>query len=555
MCFSARLLAVAVLVNLSLAASLCAQSTAKQPVKTPTGSVSGRVTIKERGAAGVTVGLRKTEITMPFDQPTQRATTDQEGFYRITNVPAGNYEVIPSAPAYVMADGISRTKSVLVGEDENVESINFSLIRGGVITGRVNDADGRPVIQQQVSIYQYNAFDQVTPQRPAFAIAYAQTDDRGIYRVFGLNVGKYKVAAGRSDDSINTNFGPSRFVYKQVFHPDASDQSRATVIDVSEGSEANNVDINLGRALQTFSVSGRVVDEKGVSVSNLRFTFQRSTGQRFEFINAMGTSNSVGDFVVEGLIPGKYSVYLIPNLNEGLRADSLSFDIIDQDVSGVTIRLSKGATISGIVVLETEDKAALAKVSELQLRAFVAQTSAAFSTGGSSMSPVGPDGSFRLAGLPGGSANLNLGAVNSPLPPKGFVITRIERDGMIQPRTIEIKDGEQVTGVRVIVSVGTAAIRGVVILENGSMPEGSRLFVRLMKPGEQFLNFRPPPVDARGRFLLEAIPAGTYDVIVTMMGAQGIQPRFAKKEVTVQEGLTTDVTLTIDMNAPVTRNP
>jgi hypothetical protein len=34
--------------------------------------------------------------------------------------------------------------------------------------------------------------------------------------------------------------------YKQTFHPDATDQSQATTIEVTEGSETPNVDITVG---------------------------------------------------------------------------------------------------------------------------------------------------------------------------------------------------------------------------------------------------------------------------------------------------------------------
>jgi hypothetical protein len=73
MCFSARYLAAVLLTILSLAASLCAQSTTKQSTtkqaaKAPRGSVSGRVTVKENGAAGVAIGLRKGDI-MVWGEP------------------------------------------------------------------------------------------------------------------------------------------------------------------------------------------------------------------------------------------------------------------------------------------------------------------------------------------------------------------------------------------------------------------------------------------------------------------------------------------------------
>ena len=52
------------------------------------------------------------------------------------------------------------------------------------------------------------------------------------------------------------------------------------------------------------------------------------------------------------------------------------------------------------------------------------------------------------------------------------------------PRGIEVKDGEQVGGIRVIVAYGNGSIRGVVKLENGSLPASVQIYVRLAKPGE-----------------------------------------------------------------------
>jgi protocatechuate 3,4-dioxygenase beta subunit len=549
MSFSIRCLPAVVLLAVSLPASLWAQSTAKQTSKAPRGSISGRITIKEKGVPGVVVSLRKSDNVMPFG-PFQRATTDQDGSYRIVNVAPGSYEVTPSVPAFVPdAKDALKTKTVLVGEDENVDGINFALVRGGVITGRVTDADGRPVIQQEVNIYQANAFDRAAPQQPVFRANAVQTDDRGIYRVYGLTAGRYKVAAGRGDDAYGPTFGPSRAVYRQIFHPDVTDQAKATVIEVGEASEANNVDIALGRELQTFNATGKVVDAtSSLPLPNIRFGLQRIIGQRTEYANTLATSNALGDFVIEGLIPGKYAIYLFPNTAGGMRAEAATFDIVDQDVSGVTIKLFKGANVSGVVVLETEDKAALQVLTQLQVRAYVTNPGGGAVSPSSAVSPIGPDGSFSLSGLGGGTVNFNLGGGINPFPPKGFVISRIERDGApMATRTLEVKESEQVAGVRVIVSYGTGIIRGVVKLENGTMPEGARIFLRVTKGNESPNFMRPPQVDARGQFLIDGLVAGTYEVSATLVGHTG------KREVNVQDGVSADLVITIDMTAPPVR--
>lgn len=562
--FSTRYLCAFLLTTLSLPTLLptllFAQPTSQQTTKTPRSSVSGRVTIKEKGVGGVMVALRKSEIQMPYE-PFQKATTDPDGFYRITNVAPGNYEVVPTVPAFVPADRKdARGKQVLVGDDDNVEGINFALVRGGVITGRVTDADGRPLIQQQVNIYHEYAFNQPQqpqqPQRPIFAATTVQTDDRGIYRVYGLQAGRYKVASGRSDDSFMTGANPGRSSFRQVFHPDVTEQDKARVIEVGEGSEATDVDITLGRALQTFSATGRVIDgEKGLPVPNVRFGVQRIVGQRVEFVNTLTVSNVQGDFTIEGLIPGKYGINMFTNQNQSneLRAETLNFEIIDQDISGVVIKLVKGASVTGVVVVDSEDKAVLAKLTELQLRGFIVVPGGGV-VSSSSSSPIAPDGSFRLAGLGSGNLNLNVATMNRPLPPKGFSIARLERDGVVATRGIEIKDGEQVTGVRVVLSYGSAIIRGVVTLENGSLPEGARVSIRLAKPGETNA-MRPPVVDERGRFLVEGVPAGTYELIALVSATPRSPARMVKRVVTIQEGSTTDITIAVDMAAPPVTPP
>jgi hypothetical protein len=546
MSFSARFFAVMLFTLLCVPVSLRPQTPAKPTAKAARSSVSGRVTISDKPAAGVTVGLRQTTAGTAA-QKMYTAVTDGEGFYRIAGVAAGTYEIMPAALAYVAIDGnAARPKSVIVGEDENVDDINFSLVRGGVITGKVTDANGRPVVQHRVNLYRAADFIQ-QPLRQVYAGNITQTDDRGVYRFFGLVPGRYKVACGRGDDVYSGNDTPSPVIYKQVFHPDVTDHTKAPIIEVREGSESANIDIALGAPEQTFRVSGRIVDgQSGLPVPNVRFAFQRNWGERLEGVEAISLSNSRGEFTAEGLLPGKYGILLFADSDPERRAESMWFDIVDQNVTGLTIKLNKGSSVAGTLVLEPDNKNAFAKLMQLQLRAYVSAPPGTPGMGHTVWSPISADGTFRLTGLSAGRLNLWFAIPMASAPPKGFAITRVEHNGAVLPNGLNVKEGDQLTGVRIVASYGSATLRGVVNVQNGSLPEGSRVFVQLSKPGTPPTHIAALLVDTRGHFMMEGLPAGFYEATVSAR-TSGTTSVMDRREVNLQDGVVSEITLTLDL--------
>src|SRR6266481_2321786 len=108
------------------------------------GSISGRVTVHGKGLADVTVTVRAGGFGQVQDQNSLQATTDVDGKYRISDVPIGSYFVMPVPPVYTIP-GASRLTSaasaVVITGNETIDNIDFSLVRGGVVTGKVTDAD------------------------------------------------------------------------------------------------------------------------------------------------------------------------------------------------------------------------------------------------------------------------------------------------------------------------------------------------------------------------------------------------------------------------------
>lgn len=531
---SARLVVAAVFLIFSAAVSL-SQTT---PEKGATASISGKVKIKDKGVAGVFVFAERQDYGRVPGSP-YHATTDQTGNYRITNVPAGTYTIMPLAPSFALEDNVMNN-AVAVGEGESVEDINFSLVPGGVITGKISDADGKPLIEQFVYIMPV----ELGLFRGARFGGPHRTDDRGIYRAFGLRPGKYKVHIGVNE----TLPGDSRTPYRQTFYPSVTDAAKATVIEVTEGSETENIDIVAGRPITTFKVSGRILDaETGKPLGNINYGVYQGTERGGSSRTGSNSTNANGEFRLENVLAGKYSVFIVPG-DSGVRDDYVTFEVVDRDVTDLVIKTGKGTSVTGVVVLEggAELKSGF-KPNELYISAWVEGSEQSF--GGHTSKQVTPDGSFTIGGLKKGVARFFF---FSPLQrdSRQIQLIRVERDGVVQSGGLIIKDGEQVTGVRLVVKYLTGAIHGQIKVEGDELP-ASRLRVWITylddRQGEPYsMQNSSPELDPRKRFTIGGLAPGMYEVNVAVFepGRQDSQKIF-RQQVMVADNAVSDVTITI----------
>jgi carboxypeptidase family protein len=503
--------------------------------------VTGKVTIKGKGAPGVVVVL--VEIVDGYQRVTRhKAVTDNTGIYRITNVPPGNYRAQTAAPGFVAVDGSSgpfgKSVTLLINKDETVENINFELVRGGVITGKVTDSDGRPLIEETVSILSAES----NPNNSVSRYRGVRTDDRGVYRIFGIPPGSYKVAVGTNE--VTPSWERSRL--RQTFYPDATDASQATTINVSEGSETTNVDITVKAGDRTYSVRGRIVDaDTGRPMANVPYGItvylspNNSSG-----LSDGSASNSNGEFKWENLRPGKYSVFVNNLSDTNWLAEEAPFEVNDHDITGLVVKLKKATTISGVVMLDgTYDKSVLAKFSgsRVSVRAET-ENRTSHSTGMQS------DGTFRMTGLPAGVVTFGVEG-------GGFELVRVERNGVVQPAGILIRDREQISDLRLIVHYYNASIRGVLKLDSDvPFPANAKFYVSLKKIGEPVRQFaessseRSTEVDARGQFVAEGLPPGTYEVtgwLHAVPNERRGQVLSGKQQVTVTDGEVVNIIVTL----------
>ncbi len=119
---------------------------------------------------------------------------------------------------------------------------------------------------------------------------------------------------------------------------------------------------------------------------------------------------------------------------------------------------------------------------------------------------------FQFTGLRPGKAFIDLKADNESL--NGLSILRIERNSGEVKQGIEIKPGEEIIDLRIMIGDGTGVIRGQVKVEDGTLPPGARM-VASISTQLRFANGYAQ-VDGEGRFVISGLSAGTYEITLNI---------------------------------------
>jgi len=387
-----------------------------------------------------------------------------------------------------------------------------------------------------------------------------QTDDRGIYRIYGLPAGQYLVSVGE-DRTGTMSFGrEKKGFYPRTFYPGSTEKSEAKPVDLDEGAEAKNVDITLSPREKAYSVSGLVTDaESGKPVPNVQLGYGAVSpdGRLFGgsgFSSSM-RSDAAGEFRIDGMKPGKYAIFAAPNFddpNSDRTGTPVNVEIVDSDVQDVEIKTRPAISVDGAVMLESgSDPGLTARLSNLSIFGYsTSQDANSVSAPNFRSAQVKPDHTFHLSGLSPGKFTISLSSTPAA---KGFTLRRVELNGAPLPEnSIELAAGSNITNVRLVLSYGTGTIRGQVNFPP-DLPQGLTIWASATDLQHRELGGRSTQVDARGRFVIENLTAGEYNVTVFGFQQQRSDPNVnysGKQTATVADGTEVNVTITLTVNTP-----
>ncbi len=308
--------------------------------------------------------VRHVQVSLSADEPgASRVTyTDDAGAFMFPELAPGSYSLVATRPGYVRtAYGAKRYDRpgtpIHLSAGQALSDVRLTIFKGSVITGQIFDETGLPAFGVRVQALEYRTVlgeRQLTRVRGISGGLFGETtDDRGIYRLYGLPPGEYVIvasprldrneelramtdaeiraalqaaqqpaqsaasaatvgaAAGPSQPGARRDEGPT-VGYAPVFYPGATTASGATTIRLGPGEERAGIDFQV-QLVETARVEGVVIPPAGVPPRSVQLMLVADDQLGAPALLGMSmlsraTVDAEGKFSFRAVAPGRYTL-------------------------------------------------------------------------------------------------------------------------------------------------------------------------------------------------------------------------------------------------------
>jgi hypothetical protein len=541
-----------------------ARDAQRKPEASGTGVITGTLVTDDSSARPI----RRAVVNLSGSDflRTRMTVTDDAGRFTLSSLPASNFSLWAAKPGYVSAYYGSRRPGRGPGipialTDGQTVTVTLKMLRGAVITGTITDSTGRPA-QAQIQLFQYQMVGGERVLQNARFISGGSisplgltTDDRGMYRLYGLAPGDYVVSASvrptpgdlrpvapgeiqwarqitQPGGASGGNAPPPQAQtvgYSPVFFPGTVDPAAASVVSVGAGEERGGVDFAL-QLVPTARVQGTVVDADG----------RRATGAQVSLVPKTIVASSLsmsmpratvtnGQFVVSGVTPGTYVVTArgrgagpagAPAGGRGASGPSLwamaEINVAGQDLPKIEMRLEPGMSIAGRFVFETASGQPPSNVNNFRasMGTFQSGTGPTVSVSVPA-APADAEGRFRFGNVMPGTYQVSAfgGAVISNQGP-AWVMKSVTAGGRdITDGPFEVRAREDVPEIVITFTDRTTEVTGTLFDAAGRPSSGLSIIMFTANRalwGTRSRRTMPATAASDGKFRLAGLPPGEY---------------------------------------------
>jgi hypothetical protein len=444
-------------------------------------------------------------------------TTDESGGFSFPKVATGRYAITVQRDGYLplSAGRIGDYKMppiFSVNSGETISSFVYRMTPAGVVSGKVKFDDAEPAVNVAIQLFR-SFYDR--GRHGYAAAASTRTDDRGEYRVHGLEPGSYYVAAlyqapprppTAQEETRKDSLGNPLpdLSYAVTFFPQVQKMSDAVAVKIAPGDEVAGIDIFL-TLVPTVKVRGRVVGAvQGGVIVNPSVTLRMNDTDNTASVSApmsviLGKDQS---FEIEGVTAGPYLLMASGTGNGVAFTGRVPINIGDSDVANADVVVGPESLWTGKIHLDDDDSAVPPDlIVSLQPRRSTASTSQAkVSENGDFSVPFVPDETYDLYVLNGPD--------NSYL--KSVRIANSERLG----QGLEASPGDPLPSLDVRLSSQGGQVVGRAVTADPKVVASGATVALIPDPAAGRVQaYQTTHADEYGNFLLRGVPPGKYVVV------------------------------------------
>ena len=329
----------------------------------------------------------------------QTTAADERGRFAFTALPAGRYTLSVYKPAFLKTSyGATRPERagtpIAVADGQQLTDVVVKMWRGGAITGRLVDAKGHPIPGARVAVKRIRLVNGERTLDPSTGST--ATDDRGVYRIFGLAPAEYVVL---SAGFMNGTFAPPNihqvteediqralqgqgaaiertvvsitqyFDSVPVYFPGTVVAVDAVPVRVGAGEEVAGIDFAV-HEVPTSKIEGVITMPDGSPLISGSASLRARSGASGFGPTQSGSVGADGKLLVAGVTPGDYELIVraTPGVASrarggggrggGVPADTLGWwakedvNVNGRDIAGLSLVLQPNVTFAGRVVFE-----------------------------------------------------------------------------------------------------------------------------------------------------------------------------------------------------------
>lgn len=396
-----------VLVSLCVAALLgsTGPAVAQQPPQ-PARENSRKPGVGNNAISGIVVSddndarpLRRVRVFLnnPEEEIARTTISDDAGRFTFTGLPSGRYTLGGAKEGYVTTNyGASRPggpgSPVVIADGVARSDISLPLLRGAVISGTLLDPEGQPIpgVSMRALRYGYTVNGERRLTAVTTTMAGHITDDRGLYRIYGLPPGEYAIAAPAipqlstgdeilmmtesevqralnevrqssrqgtvTSETMSIAGGDDRRAigYATVFYPGTPVMSQSLMIPLGKGEERTGIDFQL-QYVPMSTIRGSIITPSNMMSSLLTVHLIATDEVVLSDTNSEARRTSAtgkGEFSFANVPPGSYLV--IAKAPSGPNIFWASTDVVvdGQSQPEVVLSLQSGLTVSGRVAFD-----------------------------------------------------------------------------------------------------------------------------------------------------------------------------------------------------------